>query len=65
MVKGWFYMTYALSFVEHDMFMCILSNKGAWSQFVFDVIDPIKHMDVWIMFPVKVLVIHEVSCWDL
>ena len=49
-------MTYALSFAKCDMFMFMLiSNKDMYSQFVFDVIDPIKHMDVWINFLLR--------CW--
>ena len=27
MVNGWFYMTYVLSFVKGDMFICVISNK--------------------------------------
>ena len=65
MVNGWFYMTSALSFVKCDMFMCVINSNGIYNQFVFDVIDPIKHMDVWVTFPVEVLIADEVSYWDL
>ena len=41
-------MTYVLSFVECDMFMCVISNKDTYTQFVFDITDPMEHMDVWI-----------------
>ena len=58
-------MTYALSFVKCDMFICVISNKDVESQFVFDVIYLIKHMDVWIKFPVDVLITDEVSHWGL
>ena len=27
MVNGWFYMTYSLSSVKFDMFICVISNK--------------------------------------
>ena len=27
MVNGWFDMTYALSFVKGDMFICVISKK--------------------------------------
>ena len=63
MVNGWFYMTYPLSFVKCDMLMCVISNKDTYSQFIFDVTDPIEHMDVWIKFPVEVLIAEEVSHW--
>ena len=58
-------MTYALSFVKQGMFMCVISNKDVYSQFPFDVIDSIKHMDVWVMFPIEVLITDEVSHWGL
>ena len=58
-------MTYALSFVKYGMFMCVISNKDMYGQFVFDVIDPIEYMDVWIKFPVEVLIADEVSHWGL
>ena len=65
MVTGWFYMTYVLSFVKCDMFMCEISNKDAYSQFVFEVIDPIKGMEVWIKVPAEVLIADELSHWRL
>ena len=27
MVNEWFYLTYVLSFVKCDMFICVISNK--------------------------------------
>ena len=30
--------------------LCIISNKDTWSQFAFDVIDPIEHMGAWLEF---------------
>ena len=45
--------------------MHVISNKDAHSQFVFDVIDTIMHMDVWIKFPVDVLITNKISHWCL
>ena len=61
MANGWFVMTYALSLVKCDMFICVISNKDASSWFALDVIDLIKHLDVLIKFPVDVLIFDEVS----
>ena len=58
-------MTCALSLAKCDMFMCVISNKDTYSQFVFDAIDPTKYMDDWIKFPVEVLITEEVSHWNL
>ena len=54
-------MTYALSFVKHDICICAISNKDMYSGFVFDVIDPIKLTDVWIKFPVDVLMKYPIG----
>ena len=54
-------MTYTLSFVKHDMFVCIIGYKHMESQSVFDVINSINHMDVWIKSPADVLITDEVS----
>ena len=57
MVSGWFYMTFALSFVKGDMFICVISNKDMYKvDLSLHVIGPIKHMDVWIKYPVNVLI---------
>ena len=45
------------------MFMCVISNNNVQSQFVFDAINLIKHMDVWIKFHAEVLITDEVSPW--
>ena len=37
MVNGWYYMTYAVSFVKGDMFICVIGNKDVQNQPVFDV----------------------------
>ena len=58
-------MTYALSLIICNIFMCVISSKDAYSQFVFDIIDPSKYMSVWIKFPVEVLISDGVSHWSL
>ena len=47
------------------MFIFVISNKDMDSQFVIDVVGPVKHMDVWIEIPVAVLIADEVSHWYL
>ena len=47
------------------MFTCVISNKDVYSQFVFDVLGPTKHMHLWIKFPIQVLIADEVSHWGL
>ena len=53
-------MTYALSFVKGDIFICVISNKDMYSQPVFDVIDSLNDVDVWIKFLVDVFITDEV-----
>ena len=54
-------MMYGLSFVKHNMVMCVISNKDIKSQPVSDIIGPINDMDVWITFHVDVLITDVVS----
>ena len=47
------------------MFICVISNKDVYSWPVFDTVDPINDMDVWIKSLVDVLITDEVSHWSL
>ena len=53
-------MSYALSFVEGDMFVCIICNSDMKCQFAFDVINTINYMDVWVKSLFCVLIADEV-----
>ena len=61
MVNGWFCMTYAVAFVKCDVFVCIICYKYMYNRSAFDAIYSINHMDVWIKFPVDVLITDEIS----
>ena len=53
-------MTYSLSFVEGDMFVCVICNNDVWCQFAFDVINTVNYMDVFVKPLFCVLIANEV-----
>ena len=53
-------MTYALFFVEGDMFVGVICNNDVWCQFAFDVINSVSCMGVWVKFLFCMLIPDEV-----
>ena len=56
---------YLLHLISYEYLQDLQLQKLHQSQFVFDVIDLMKHMDAWIKFPVDLLITDEVFHWGL
>ena len=53
-------MTYALSFVEGNMFVCVICNNNMQYLFAFDVIITVNDVNVWVQSLLGVLIADEV-----